>query len=108
MKDNEKIEKYPELTKELQKKAVEHKSDPILSCYALNCQQGLEKETGGIWDQRKNREYPDHSTVDINENSSKSTKIQSDCSHSDFSKKKKKKVYINQWKNQIYAFRNNN
>ena len=42
--------------------------DTNYSWYARNGPKGLEKETGGIGDQKKNQDHPDHSTNKIGGN----------------------------------------
>ena len=53
-------DKHLDLAREL-KKTVPHESNDYKSG----------KETGGTGDQRKDRDHPDHSTVEINQNTSR-------------------------------------
>ena len=62
IKENEKIDKYLDLTREIKKK---HESDGDISWswFTLNGPQRLGKWIWGIRNQRKNRDHPDYSFV---------------------------------------------
>ena len=65
MKKAEKVRKYLDLAQE-QKNAVEHECDDDTNCswFTRNSSQWLGKNTGGIIDQRKDRDYTKHSIAD--------------------------------------------
>ena len=70
----EKREKYLDLAREI-KKVMEHKRETSASYgFAWNGAQSLEKKTGRIGNQRRNRIHPDYSLFEISHNTKKSSR----------------------------------
>ena len=69
MKENEKINIYSDLAKEL-KRIIEHEDGGDTNCSwcTWNGPQRLVKETVGIGNKKKNQDHPDHSVVKIYKN----------------------------------------
>ena len=67
---NEMIDKYLDLARE-QEKTVKHDGDGDTN-YSWNNPHRLERKTGAIGKQRKNRDYKDLSITEIGENTEKS------------------------------------
>ena len=69
---SEKINKYVDLARELKKLwKLLGDADTNCSWCSWNGLQRIEKGTGGVENQRKNRDYPDHSIVKIGQNAEK-------------------------------------
>ena len=73
MKENEKRDKYLDLAREL-KKAVEREGDDDTNTnwHTWNSPQRLGKGTERVETERKNRDHPDYSSVEIGQNSERS------------------------------------
>ena len=64
MKESEKLDKYLDIAKEPKNKTVENVAGIVVGALGL-VPKNSEKKTGGIGNQRKNRDHPDNSIFNI-------------------------------------------